>query len=451
MGKNNKVYLLPPRGRNSSKLAPKYTYETTTERIEPNSVFTPPDHVELPELSDENELLYEMQTIVIFVIAMSTQYLNLFRTFWWMPDTYRRYAMNFHLINPYVVGFCVTTIIKSFVSHLFFKFQFFLPSSIRISYIYLINVLICSTFFYIQTYLLLILFQTYSFVGLLTFLCPLLIYSILYSPNLIRTYQWIKDSETTNLDICLQAVHFMLQPTSISACFPTVQHTCTSISPFLVRDEVEKLKNIFNDRLKFIIFRSIYVSYYGSFLPLAIVPTQHEYDTFWTAQHIAVTCMCTFFMLTSHLYSPQFYDILHRSSLHLGKWQKLESRNTVLPCPSWTESVIYGPGIVVRHLKEYYKSEANMTCAEPGNQSHFRFYIVFSDPSCGFLTLLSSIIGVISFQFILLCRSYEWYKLISMSLLMLTNSLAVFRLMRSFWILKEIYKHERHFIDPKSE
>lgn len=64
-----------------------------SDRIDSNSVFTPPDHVELPELSDENELLYEMQTIVIFVIAMSTQYLNLFRTFWWMPDTYRRYAM----------------------------------------------------------------------------------------------------------------------------------------------------------------------------------------------------------------------------------------------------------------------------------------------------------------------------------------------------------------------
>lgn len=38
MGKNNKVYLLPPRGRNSSKLAPKYTYETTTERYVSHSV-----------------------------------------------------------------------------------------------------------------------------------------------------------------------------------------------------------------------------------------------------------------------------------------------------------------------------------------------------------------------------------------------------------------------------
>ncbi|KAI7685894.1 Transmembrane protein 39A [Sarcoptes scabiei] len=420
-------------------------------RNENATLFTVPEHVDLPELSDENELLYEMQTIVIFIIAMSTQYLNLYRTFWWMPDTYRRYAMNFHLINPNVVLFCLMTIVKSFFLHLFLKLQFILPSSIRTSYIYISNGLIYSIFIYMQLYLLIILFQTYSFVGLFTFLSPILIYSLIYSPTLIRTYHWFKDTQTSYFEIILKLAQYVLQPSTITNCFPAIHHTCTSISPFLVREEVEKLKNIFNDRLKFIIYRSIYVSYYGSFLPLAIVPSHHEYDSFWTSQHIAVTCMCTFFMLTSHLYSPQFYDILHRSSLHLGKWQKLESRNTLVPCPQWTESIIYGPGIVVRHLKEYYKSEANMTCAEPGNQSHFRFYIVFFNPACGFLALLSSIIAVIFFQFVLLCRSHEWYKLISISLLMLTNSLAVFRLMRSFWILKEIYKQERHFFNLKSE
>lgn len=111
MGKNNKVYLLPPRGRNSTKLtSPKYAFDSANDRFafdwfftdfyfyfnfrtDPTNSFTAPEHVDLPEISDENELLYELQTIVIFVIAMSTQYLNIFRTYWWMPETYRRYAM----------------------------------------------------------------------------------------------------------------------------------------------------------------------------------------------------------------------------------------------------------------------------------------------------------------------------------------------------------------------
>ncbi|KAJ6224827.1 hypothetical protein RDWZM_003372 [Blomia tropicalis] len=415
------------------------------------NAYIAPEHVTIPPLSEENELLYEIQTIVIFVISMSTQYLNLFRTYWWLSDTYRRYAMNFHLINPYVVLFCILSITKSFLIHLFYKVHIYLPNFIQPAFIYICTGCICTTFAYMQIYLLMILFDAFSFYGMLTFLYPLLIYSVLYYPNLINTYYWVRDKSTTKVDVIFRLANFFLLPTSISSCFPFVNHICTNSSAFFIRDEVEKLKNTFNDRLKFIIFRSIYVAYYGSFVPMALVPANHEYDTFWTTQHIAVTWMCTFFMLTSHLYSPQFYDILHQSSLHLGKWHKLETRNTLVPCCQWTDTSIYGPGIVVRHAKEYYKSEANMTCAEPGNQSHYRFYIVFSDPSCGFVTLLVTVFIVISFQFVMLCRSYEWYKLISMSLMILTNSLAVFRLIRSFCILKEIYKPEKLYSDPKSE
>lgn len=80
-------------------------------------------------------------------------------------------------------------------------------------------------------------------------------------------------------------------------------------------------------------------------------------------------------MMTSHLYSPDFYNILHKSSLHLGKWQKLETRNTLVPCNAWSESLLYGPGIVVKYAKEYFKAEGATVSAEPGNQSHLRYYV----------------------------------------------------------------------------
>lgn len=450
MGKSNKLYLLTPKARNTSNDRYNTLQYTTIFKNEANQ-FVSPIHKSIPIMSDENELLYEMQTFVIFIIAMCTQYLNLFRTYWWQSDTYRRYAMNFHLINHNVVFLCVAMITKSFLIHLFYKVHKYLPLRVQNLYIYISTGIICVVYMYSQVYLLVMIFDAFSFYGLLTFLYPLLVYSALYYTSLIRTYFWVRDANTTKYEICCRLANFFLMPTSISACFPPVNHICTNASPFYIRDEVEKLKNIFNDRLKFIIFRSIFVAYYGSFVPMALVPLNHEYDTFWTTQHIAVTWMCTFFMLTSHLYSPQFYDILHQSSLHLGKWQKLETRNTLVPSFQWADTSIYGPGIVVRHSKEYYKSEANMTCSEPGNQSHYRFYIVFSDPSCGFITLLTTVFIVIFFQFVLLCRSYEWYKLISMSLMILTNSLAVFRLIRSYCILKKIYKNEKLYTDPKSE
>lgn len=268
------------------------------------------------------------------------------------------------------------------------QIHYFLPHILQSGYVYTCTGLLCTAIFYGQLYLLVILFHTFSFYGLLTFLYPLMIYSALYYPNLLKTFNWLRSTSTSNTDILLTAANFFLLPQSIGSLnssssvsassaptLPPVHHICSSASPYLIREEVEKLKNIFNDRLKFIIFRSIFVAYYGSFVPMALVPANHEYDTFWTTQHIAVTWMCTFFMLTSHLYSPQFYDILHQSSLHLGKWHKLETRNTLVPSFQWADGSIYGPGIVVRHAKEYFKSEANMTSAEPGNQSHLRFYV----------------------------------------------------------------------------
>jgi hypothetical protein len=156
-------------------------------------------------------------------------------------------------------------------------------------------------------------------------------------------------------------------------------------------------------------------------------------------------------MLTSHLYSPQFYDVLHKSALHLGKWQRLESRNTLVPCGSWNNSYLYATGVVVKHSREYFKAEGVANCAEPGNQSHLRYYIVFSNPVGGFGTLLGLLIMMMIVQMTLLIRTYEWYKLISMSLLIVVNTLTVFRLVRSYYVLKEVYKVESQLQDVSQQ
>ena len=56
--------------------------------------------------------------------------------------------------------------------------------------------------------------------------------------------------------------------------------------------------------------------------------------------------------------------------------------------------------------------------------------------------LLIFLFGFVFTQLVLLNRAHEWYVLISMSLMILTNSLAVFRLMRTYMILSTIYKQE---------
>lgn len=52
-----------------------------------------PKHVALPKLPHENELLFEFQTMLLFITSMSTQYLNLYRTVWWLTQSHVNTAM----------------------------------------------------------------------------------------------------------------------------------------------------------------------------------------------------------------------------------------------------------------------------------------------------------------------------------------------------------------------
>lgn len=120
-------------------------------------------------------------------------------------------------------------------------------------------------------------------------------------------------------------------------------HNCSN-QPDEIRDEVDRLRTMFNERLKFVLFKSIQLAYYASYIPLCFTQSFLYYDRNWTAQHVVITWLSSLIMLISSVYTPYFYDILHRSAFHFGKWQKLEIRNTLVPCINWSENVIYPQG-----------------------------------------------------------------------------------------------------------
>lgn len=274
-----------------------------------------------------------------------------------------------------------------------------------------------------------------------------------------------------------------------------LSHVCSN-QPDEIREEVDKLRTIFNERLKFIIFKSIIIAYYSSFVPINFTQSYLYYDVSWTAQHVAITWFSALIMLISCSYTPHFYDVLHRSAYHFGKWQKLEARNTLVPCINWSESLIYPQGaciqikkfstkhyevtlsirshpyginslarltfpklnycslflfsnfmhsigVVVKHSKGYFRSESVSNCAQPGSSSHLRYYIVFSNPKIGFAAALALLGTLITVQMYLLLVSSEWYKLISLTLMMLINVHSIFRLVKSLVVISKIYK-EKH-------
>lgn len=493
--------------------------------FENNSLASAPKHVALPNLPPESELAFESQTMLLFIVSMASQYLNLYRTVWWLSSSHTNTIINFHLIDLNVVIFSLLLMGRSFFQQLsLIPINMFIRSSTSSvstssslsssnlvssstplssvspsstsssmpsvsrgttanvnnsiltasnhtdnnshknnnnnSAMSNLNATIVSSFNTKSSLILLVcslvtcvcfigmarcmyyIYLNHGITGILSIWYPLIIYLLMYFPNLLASYE----SYNKILDVYFFLDLFLniIKPIEFSTQQPV--HCCSS-STIHIRDEVDRLKSSFNSRLKFILFRSLIISYYSSFVPLCLVQPQLLYDVTWTAQHVAISWLSAFLLLTSHLYSPHFYDILHKSSLHLGKWQRLETRNTLVPCSQWCDKYLYAQGVVVRYSREYFKAEGVANCAEPGNQSHLRYYIVFSNPIGGFGTLLGLLVLLMLAMIVLLVRSIQWYKFISMSLLIIVNSITVFRLVRSYYVLGEVYKVEAQLQD----
>lgn len=63
----------------------------------------------------------------------------------------------------------------------------------------------------------------------------------------------------------------------------------------------------------------------------------------------------------------RYCDILHRASLHLGGWARVEGRSAHAPYNPWSSSVLWPQGALVKHNRELYRAEGITNAAEPGN------------------------------------------------------------------------------------
>jgi hypothetical protein len=54
-------------------------------------------HVPVPEIPRDADLLFEMMMFCYTLAALFLQYLQLYRTIWWLPHSHNKYAMVSHL------------------------------------------------------------------------------------------------------------------------------------------------------------------------------------------------------------------------------------------------------------------------------------------------------------------------------------------------------------------
>eukprot|EP00058_Branchiostoma_floridae_P026310 XP_002611801.1 hypothetical protein BRAFLDRAFT_128881 [Branchiostoma floridae] len=360
----------------------------------------PIKHTPFPDIPMENNIVFESILLIYLLLALFLQYVNIYKTVWWMPFAATNTALNFYLIDIHLVVFICVILARRLV------WKFFTEP---------IKVVLLLTLLGSLTWTLLPLYSNNSILNLLFLSYPFGIYLLLYGMGndqiqLIRGHLWPD--------------------------FP--QHQCL-LCPQSIRDEVEVMKADFNNRIKEILFNSMLCAYYVGFIPVCFVQKYLHYDVWWSCQHILFVWINTFVMLMAQYIPPSYCDTLHRCAMHLGKWQKVDGY-TNTPQHTWTELTTWPCGVLIRHNRNLFKAVGPQNVAIPSDASHTRFYMLFSNPLCLLNCLALLEISMVCYQlFLLLFTVYKWDHILSVSLMLFVNYYVLFKLLRDRFILGKVY------------
>ncbi|KOC69891.1 Transmembrane protein 39A-A [Habropoda laboriosa] len=391
-----------------------------------------PKHVPIPIVPVDGHLTFEAMSLAVSIIAASLQMLNLYRTVWWLPHSYNNYSMNFYLIDPYLLIFITTMVARQFIYSLLRRVidvsspVRWLPAAQKIMRVILYIILFRITLLFI----------------VMTILCWCL-YHMAERHNSMKIFYLCYPS---------LSVYFVMFGVSAAPFFDINDkplHNC-SLNASAIRAEVSTLRSDFNRRLKRALFASSSSAYVCGIAPIIFVPQHLHFNVSWVVQHVIMFWLGRISAHFSHAYPVRYCDVLHRAALHLGRWVKIENRNSHTYAQAWNDSVLWPHGSVVRHNKEIYRSEGLCTVAEPGNSNHYRFYALFSNPTMLLCSLLGLQLLLVCAQLFILLRTTDWYQALSIMLLLVINYYTLFKVTRDYLICWKVY-HAEQIIQEKSQ
>lgn len=395
-----------------------------------------PKHITLPSLPVDSELLFETIMFFYTTMALCLQHLNLYRTVWWLPHSHNKYAVNFYLIDLHLMAYIIIILGRRYVwcvLETILKWSLSPSSSTKDCILPFLQSVIRVGTGASLLWLIWCIAWKHPIVKMLYLLYPVCMYIMLFSTKISAFFVLLQAPNP--LDSKIPKMKLSITSTS------QVEHICSQ-SAEAVRKEVECLKTDFNNRLKQVLFNSLLSTYYAGFIPYCFAQSVLYYDSHWMTQQMICLWLSSFTMHVVYVFSPQYCNVLHCSALHLGRWHKVEGPAAHMPHVSWTDTILWQQGALVKHKKELFRAEGITNAAEPGNSAHCRFYIFFRDPStilCGFVGLQMTLL--IS-QIFLLAFSNEWNYIISHTLLIISNYYTLFKLIRDYLVLGKIYRTE---------
>ncbi|KAH8232959.1 hypothetical protein KR026_002288 [Drosophila bipectinata] len=385
-----------------------------------------PKHIPFPDHATTSEWLSELIMCAFTMGSAIVQFINIYRTNWWLPQAHTRHMVNIDLIDPYLryLLFILNTrrLIYCLLLIKIRKFDENTQNWIRLGVKYgfggLVQIGLC--------FCAMKLYQQHSYILLLFLSYPVIIYLLIFGFQLEPFLR-------TRFE--LPGVYINDMPV----------HSCTT-NAVHIRDEVETLRHDFNRRFKQLIFTSMLNAYYSGLVPCCLA-VNVQYNVIRAAQHCLGVCLGAFSLCAVFLYPAKYSDTLHRATLHLGCWQRIGTVPVQLiaaaNASTWSKYSSYGHGTVVKHNGGLYRSHGVVTVATPGNTSHARFYKLFHNPTTIYSTLAILQAAVLLVEIgSLSAESVEWHFVLSISFVAFTSMGAFFKLVRDYLITKDLYKAE---------
>jgi len=382
-------------------------------------------HISISYAASDPILVYESVVLFFSISAFFLQLLHLYRTVWWLPQSYTQYAVKFYLVNPYLIGYVLTLITPRFIWSCCKTLIFYvLPLSWQkrttsYSQLFILFLTGFAHFYFIS----LIYTEEFSHDEAYVKMNPAFLMGCLLYPTFVMatTYQ----EEIQNfLELVPES---LAQDHKQQECI--IQHKCSN-DPVEVRQEVEFLRKDFNQRLRNVLFHSHNVAVAGTLLPCCFAQSFVQYDVTVAIQHFILVWGGSLTLNAVQAFPPKYCDILHSAARHLGHWEYVGTHSSATQCIDWCSQTMWKQGSVVRCDKNVYQARGYINAAEPGFVHHKRFYAMFNNAALFQISLLIFQLMLILLELILLFRSSEWYQMISLSLLQASGGYSLFKLMR---------------------
>ncbi|VDN82654.1 unnamed protein product [Brugia pahangi] len=414
-----------------------------------------------PEMPQgQGELFFECTLFLYSVLALFLQYLNLYKTMWWLPKSYWHYSLKFHLINPYLLS-CVGLLLGVRVTKCFWKTITELASNARQdaskTQCLLWDIIEWAAvktpmFTMVATSFLFSFSRVYfdfPFKSLLYFGHPILFFVYLFHDTIsykIRccvTKLWfILNGQSLSEISKVNATYRNIMPPPVLIDVDSVVHMC-STNPLQIREEVSVLMKDFGLRIKHCFFSGLTTAYLSIFIPCVFTPQRSPsglpqlmyIDIFWIMELFCVVFLTSFSLYATYLLPLQYCDLIHRCAAHLGKWERLD-RLTIATINS--NSNCYYNSNNINGIN--CSSSNSSVAAEPGDSDHSRFYRIGGDPITLTSTMVIFQVILIGIQFWMLILTTDWQHIVTLVLLIFANYLLLAKTFKDRVIIGRIYK-----------